>query len=103
MKILSKREYTDKNGNQKLEVIVAGRPKIVFDVIIDKEGKKLKRKLLSYTETYLIEPSQWYIDNELKPSQEISKRMRKDMERDEQIARKIREMAIRELEKENNK
>lgn len=100
MKVLSKREYTDEDGNRKMEVILDDRPKIVYDVVVDKDGKKLKRKLLGYTETTLIEPSQWYIDNRLKPSQEAGERVRKEEERNVKIAEKMREIAIKELEKE---
>ncbi len=67
----------------------------------DKEGKKQKKRFRSgLSEILLIEPSQWYIDNKLKPSAEISKQAIVKLEHDEKVALKMKEIAERELEKE---
>lgn len=67
----------------------------------DKEGRKVRRVLSNrLVETFLIEPSQWYIDNVLKPAQEQYKKAREQEKREEKIAQKMREMAERELKKE---
>lgn len=67
----------------------------------DKEGKKVRRVLKNrLIETSLIEPSQWYIDNVLKPAQEQYKKARDQEKREEKIAQKMREIAMKELEKE---
>ena len=102
MKVISKREYTDKDGKRKMEVILDDKPKIVYDVIIDKEGKKLQRKSNGYTQSLLIEPSQWFIDNEIKPSQENGNRIRKEEKYNEKVALKMREIAEEALKKDEN-
>lgn len=67
----------------------------------DKEG--LKRRVVyenGIVEVALLKPSRWYIENKMKPQQkEIQKREEKEKE-EAKIREKMREIAIRELERE---
>lgn len=66
----------------------------------DKEGKKVRKVFGSgLVETILVEPSQWYKDNVQKPMQEQAQKRKKEMEKSQKIAEKMRDMAIKELEK----
>ena len=68
---------------------------------VDKEGKKVQRGFRNgVKETSLVEPSQWYIDNVMKPDQVKNAEREEKMERERKIARKMREIAERELENE---
>lgn len=72
-----------------------------IEEFVDKEGRKIRRHLSGgITEEVLIEPSEWYIENKLKPIQESIKEIRKKEEKDKKIQEKLREMAEKELEKE---
>lgn len=67
----------------------------------DREGKK--RKIIfqnKIEEISLIEPSEWYIKNILKPLQKQNAKVAKLIEKEEKIQQKLREMAEKELEKE---
>lgn len=67
----------------------------------DKEGKKIRRHLSGgITEEVLIEPSEWYKENILKPIQQMQKRVKEQGEKEAKIQKKLREMAEKELEKE---
>lgn len=67
----------------------------------DREGKK--RRIIFQNgigEISLIEPSEWYIKNILKPLQKQNAKVAKQIEKEEKIQQKLREMAEKELEKE---
>lgn len=66
----------------------------------DKEGKKVREYLEGGLEVVLlVEPSQWYINTEIKKCKEISERVFKKEEKERKIQDKLREMAEKELEK----
>lgn len=71
------------------------------DEIIASSGKWKKTDQKSGKPSYLlIEPSQWYINNITEPGKVRSIEREKKMEKERKITQKMREMAIRELEKE---
>jgi len=75
----------------------------IMEEFTDKEGKKRRRLFDNgLEETILVEPSQWYIDNVMKLDQVSSAERKKRMKKTEKIAQKLREMAEKELEKEEN-
>ena len=67
----------------------------------DEDGKKRKHWLQSgFTITEFWDPTPKYIENIIKPRIEISNRQRKIEERGMKILEKMREIAKKELEKE---
>ena len=77
MKIKKITTYTDKEGSKK---------KTIY------EGKK--------SDIVLITPSDWYIENEMKPRQDKIKEREEKERRDKMIQQKLREIATIELKKE---
>jgi len=70
-------------------------------IYIDKEGKKEQREFRSGIKIIsLLEPSNWYKKNVLKPAQEEYEKEKKDLEHKSKIQEKLKEMAEKELEKE---
>ena len=70
-------------------------------VFTDRDGQKVQKGFRNgIKETLLVEPSQWYKDNVLKPKYEANRLWWERQEKEEKIQRKIREIAERELEKE---
>lgn len=66
----------------------------------DREGRK--RKIIfrnKIEEISLIEPSEWYVENVLKPLQKQNAKVAKQIEKEEKIQQKLREMAVEALQK----
>lgn len=75
----------------------------IIEEFEDKEGKKKRIKHIDGLETIiLVKPSQWYIDNVLKPIQKQDRMNKVQEEQETKISQKMREIAIREIEKEKN-
>ena len=67
----------------------------------DKEGMKTEEILPNELKiTILAEESEWYTNNVLLPMQEERAQRKQNFDREEKIAQKMREIALRELEKE---
>lgn len=71
------------------------------DEIIASSGK-WKKQETGKPNYKLVERSQWYIDNVIEPGKARSIKRQKEMEKENKITRKMREIAIRELEKEKS-
>ena len=66
----------------------------------DKEGRKTEKILPNKLKiTTLVEESEWYTNNVLIPMQEERAQRKQAFDREEKIAQKVREIALRELEK----
>lgn len=67
----------------------------------DKEGRKIKRRFEGgIEENTLVEPSDWYIENVLEPTQEMQRKHKEQVENNIKIQKKLKEIAEKELEKE---
>jgi|TARA_Y100000310_G_scaffold292578_1_gene321453 hypothetical protein len=73
------------------------------EITWDGDGKKLKRKFKSAAgiaeDVLLLEPSNSYKQNVMKPMQDEGKIRQKQADDETKIANKIRDMAIKELKK----
>ena len=68
---------------------------------IDKEGRKTEEALLRKVKvTILGEPSAWYVENILEPMQPERAQRKQNFEYQEKLIKKMKEIALRELEKE---
>lgn len=74
-------------------------------IINDIDGKKLKRIIRGKKnpDEILLEPSQHYIDTVLVPLQQEGLIAKEKIDREQKIGKKMRDMAIKELEKEKSK
>ncbi len=89
---------------------IFGNGECIFDkdnlpdeiIAVSGKWKKNKGKVGGKPSYSMVEQSQWYIDNVVALGIASKAEKKEKMDRDSQINRKMREMAIQELEKERD-